>query len=242
MSEDRHNTLAIDIEGIVREVLSRLLTPEAAKSTDSSASSNSGTSNNGKQIVLLQRVVTLAELDGELTGASQVVVPRGAVVTPAVKDLLRQTGVALTFAANGTKTDKSNKHRLTIAVVETSYEPAGLLRAIEGEFVSVQRLAKTGLDTVIDEIAAQVARGGDLGLLLTGRTAAANCLANRQRGVRAVVAEKVSDVARAISDVGANLLVIDPAMKGIFELKQMAKAFAAPGIRQCPADLRERLG
>jgi hypothetical protein len=235
MAQERNNTLSLDIEQIVREVLRRLSGEQNNRPQNQSSA-------NGKEVIVHKRVVTLAELDGELTGASQLVVPRGAVVTPAVKDLLRQSGVALTFRADTKKTSGENKHRLTVAVAETDFDTASLLRAIEDQFASTQQIAKTGLINAVDELAVKVARGGDLGLLLTSKTAAAACLANRQRGVRAVVAENTASVPEAITEIGANLLIVDPARKGVFELKQIIKVFAAPGPRECPSYLRERLG
>jgi hypothetical protein len=129
-----------------------------------------------------------------------------------------------------------------LAVAETSYEPAGLLRAIEDQYASIAQLAKTGLETVVEELTAQVARGGDLGLLLTAKSVVAACLANRQRGVRAFVAASVAEVPTAIEELGAYLLVVNPTQRGTFELVQMAKRFAAAGSRKCPAELVAKLG
>jgi len=49
--------------------------------------------------VVACRVVTLSELEGRLSGVRRVVVPAGAVVTPAVRDELLRRGVDLSFEA-----------------------------------------------------------------------------------------------------------------------------------------------
>jgi hypothetical protein len=67
------------------------------------------------------------------------------------------------------------------------------------------------------------------------------CLANRQRGVRAVSGADAAAVAAAATAVGANLLVVDPAAAGFFQLKQMAAEFCRGGVRACPAVFRDRL-
>ena len=55
-----------------------------------------------------QRVVTPGRRSkDDWTACKQVVVPRGAVVTPAVRDLLRQTKIALAFDATGNKNRQS---------------------------------------------------------------------------------------------------------------------------------------
>ena len=93
-----------------------------------------------------------------------------------------------------------------------------------------------------DKLAAAVARGKSLGLLWTRHTAAGLCLANRHAGVRAVLATGVSATAAAVSAVGANVLVVDPAVGTAYEKKQILREFCLGGIRECPEALKERLG
>jgi hypothetical protein len=240
MAQGNNNTaLAVDVEAVVREVIRRLQLKSNEGAQVNTAISNGAHAAKSNQLVVTQRVVTLAELDGRLIGAAQVVVPKGAVVTPAAKDLLRQAGVALTYATGNTN---SKTHRLTVGVAETNYEPAALLAAIEGEFTSIEQLARTGLVTVVDELAAQVALGGSLGLLITDKTMAGACLANRQRDVRAAGAVSTAEVNEAVGQLGANLLVIRPGRKSLAELKQMIATFARGGARNCPGELLSQLG
>jgi hypothetical protein len=49
----------------------------------------------GAELVLKERVVTIALIEGRLAGVSRLVVPKRSVVTPAVKDELKQRKVEL---------------------------------------------------------------------------------------------------------------------------------------------------
>ena len=85
-------------------------------------------------------------------------------------------------------------------------------------------------------------QGQALGLLWTRHTAAGLCLANRHAGVRAVLASGVPATAAAVAAVGANVLVVDPAVGTAYEKKQILRDFCLGGIRECPEALKERLG
>ena len=75
-----------EFERIVQEVIRRLLAL-----TDSNAQAPATAS----RLVLEEPLITLAKLDGKLNGVSQVVVPAKAIVTPAVKDELRDKKIEL---------------------------------------------------------------------------------------------------------------------------------------------------
>ncbi len=82
-----------DIESVVREVIRRLTngsnghTPEVG--ADEKQNTDAGT------MRLTQQVVSLAQLEGRLDRVSRLVVPRRAIVTPAVCDELRRYGITL---------------------------------------------------------------------------------------------------------------------------------------------------
>jgi hypothetical protein len=84
------------IEWIVREVIRRLTdgghpivsTSPGDKKTAANAPANHA-------LRLSERLVTLATLDGRLSGVSRVIVPMRAVVTPAVRDELRRKNIRL---------------------------------------------------------------------------------------------------------------------------------------------------
>ena len=94
-------TSDLDIDAIVREVLRRLEQHAAAARNGSDAQARFNepltkpATAPAKELIITDRVVTLATLHKRLAGVQQVVVGQRAVVTPAVRDELRQRGIAL---------------------------------------------------------------------------------------------------------------------------------------------------
>lgn len=245
-------TAPIDIDLIVREVLKRL-----AQMTDGAAPTktvHSVPSTNGQEkitapqapvapkpqgvLVISDRVVTTAQLQGKLDGIQRVqVVPR-AVITPAVRDLLRDRKIELQFVEPAATAAAASGPLLVVGVAETSFSPAAVLRNLSQGGVRLEQLARTGLDVVAAELAEQVRLGGSLGVLVTEQTHAALCLANRHAGVRAAWGGCVKGVEKAKQAIGANVLVVSPKGKSTAELEQMLQAFVRAGVPACPAILQ----
>lgn len=215
---------AADIEQIVGKVLAKVQAKEEPKGT----------------LPIASRIVTLAELQGRLEGINQLVVPAKAVITPAARDLLRLKQIDVSYAVPARATSRS-RLPLVVAAAETKYDAANLIQAVVREGTAIERLAQTGLVQVVRELGDEAAKGGKLGLLLTGETAAALCLANRRAGVRAVAATSVAATPRAVRSVGANVLVIDPASRGAFEMQRIASQFIAGAPYACPAEYAKEL-
>jgi len=76
---------------------------------------------------------------------------------------------------------------------------------------------------------------------LANRVATAVCVANRHRGVRAAAASNRGEIENIIRELGANLLVIDTARRGMSEIERMVTAFVASPQRDCPAALKSML-
>src|SRR4051812_46110779 len=75
-----------DVERIVRDVLAQILAAGPRSETNSAA--------NGQRVVSA-KVVSVAELGEGLESVSQLIVPRGAVFTPAARDELRKHQIAV---------------------------------------------------------------------------------------------------------------------------------------------------
>ncbi|HVX59290.1 MAG TPA: hypothetical protein VHC19_01765 [Pirellulales bacterium] len=215
---------AANVERIVGEVLDRL----QAKTSSP------------LELILASRVVTLAEIEGRLEGIKQLVVPAKAVITPAVRDLLRQKKIDIGFALPG-KAAAKVRLPLVVGVAETKHDAAGAMQAVAIAGVTIERLTRVGLAPVVGELCEAVSKGGKLGLLLTNETAAALCLANRRPGVRAVAATSIAATPRAVRSVGANLLTVDPAGRTMFEMQRIISQFVAGAPYACPAELAKEL-
>lgn len=78
------------IEYIVREVIRRLTADGRL-----AASSDAAVTVPPRELVIRERLVTLATLNGKLDGLARITVARRAVVTPAVRDELKQRKIEL---------------------------------------------------------------------------------------------------------------------------------------------------
>jgi hypothetical protein len=220
------------IDSVVREVLARLTAERPIEK-------RSMVDTSPVQLVLGPAVISLSTLADRLSGVRRVVVGKKAVVTPAARDLLRQHNITISRSADASG---AGKPALAVAVCDTASDPAALLRLVAPLAAGIERLAKTGLASVVSELTETVVKDGRLGLLLSGKPDVACCLANRRPGVRAAVARDRDEVAQAIGNLGLNLLVVDPARRSLFQLGQMVKQFLHAGAAQCPPALKEPLG
>jgi hypothetical protein len=250
-----------EIERVVREVLAELgLAPGGAvlsrtefhsvqsTKTESHSVLPKGESNGrsetpsyvgeNNEVVFDCRVVTMSHIAGRLEAVKQVIVPRQAIVTPAVRDELYRRNITLAFApAAMTQADGTR----LVAIVVGRFDPTALVTALKNNGVQTEPETMDCLIAASARLAAELHKPNTLGLLLTRHTAAALCLANRHRGVRAVLGSDAATVAVAAAAVGANLLVADPTTAGFSQLKQAVLEFYRGGPRECPAVFREQL-
>jgi ATP-dependent Clp protease ATP-binding subunit ClpA len=222
------------IDRIVREVVRRLNGAPPPSATNGGLVPPAP----AEQLDLSERVVTLAVIDGRLAGLRRVRVRPEAVITPAVHEALRDAKIELERQCPAAIT--TTAARLTLAVVDTNYDVSPLARLVAAAGVDVQQLARTGLTQVSDELGLAVARSGSLGAMICRQPAAAACLLNRRRGVRAAEAHHLKAVEQALESLGANALVIDPVGKSTHEIKRMIELLCRDR-KPCPAELKERL-
>lgn len=230
----------IDIQWIVNEVLRRLRTDvsTSAKSGQNNAealhTNGQTTTSPPEELVMQERLITLAALDGRLAGIRRVVVPQRAVVTPAVKDELKQRNVQLlrqdANEAEGSVSQPRNA-KLVIAAAITNFDAGALSRSISQPHDVVS--CGGSLSEAINQLAGQVGQGR-LAVLLSDAPAAAVVLANRHAGVRAALATSFPAVRRAVEEIGANLLIVEPFGRSLSELGALIGEFIQGGRRECP--------
>jgi len=235
---------SIDMEKVVRQVLAELgLTPPQASADAPQRRQPSGSAPgepNGELSVASQ-VVTMAELQGRLEGIRRLVVPPRAVVTPSVRDELHRRKITLVYERRGPAASAGSV-RLVAMVLGSRFDPAPLVRALENEGIEVDMRRTDCLVDATDQLADVVAKPNVLGLLVSTCPGIGLCLANRHRGVRAVLGIDAATASADAASVGANLLVVNPLAAGFLQLKQMVARFCREGPRECPELLRERLG
>jgi len=233
----------IDIDRMVREVLAALADKGLAPRAEN-VSSEPAAESSPDALVLTTRVVTLSQLHGKLEAIRRLVVPNRAVITPAVRDELRQRSITVEFASESTSTANCCL-RLVLAVSDSgvSLKPlaGGLVESLSGGDVEVVPKDFDCAIRAVEQLAGELRTANTLGLLITRHVAAALCLANRHAGVRAITATDAKSVARNAAAVGANLLLLDPEGGNTFRLRQAAAEFCRGGVQECPENLREKL-
>ncbi len=247
----------LDIDRVVREVIAELkralLAVSSAKPLgatpahpamrkarlDKPTVAHHVTSTNG-DLVLSARLVTMADIGDQLGSIRRLVVAPQAVVTPAVQDALRQRNILLSRSKPAAKTAAASL-RLVVVAARTKTDPNLLASTLQSEGFGIQCHRTNCLLEATDRLAGELGKTDTLGLLLTPHTAAALCLANRLKGVRAVLGSNTGNLAADLSSVGANLLIIDPQSVGLFKLCQMAGEYCRGRIRPCPEVFRKRL-
>jgi ribose 5-phosphate isomerase RpiB len=85
-----------------------------------------------------------------------------------------------------------------------------------------------------------VVDNGDVGIVLTRQPSVALCRANRHASVRAAWGVNVAAVKEAVQSIGANVLVVNPSLHGVYELRGILREFAS-GNHACPKQYREAL-
>jgi hypothetical protein len=208
------NFSAVEIERLVREVLAQLAPKPAPREASTT------------ELWLDQSVVAVRDLEGRLQQVKQLVVPERAIVTPAARDLLRERGVDVRRAATASKATSSSLATLLLGVAETRCEPTEVIGALRRRGVQVEQVARTGLKTVVAELADAAAKGGRRTWLLTEATHQAICLANRTSGVWAAAAQHRGELAEARKAISLNVLITNPVKSTTFQLTQLGQEYA----------------
>lgn len=237
--------LNVDIDAIVREVLASLGGEPSATYVTKSPVAESPAKESPGAARVDDKVITLAAIEGLPSGTQRVVVRRGAIVTPAVRDELSRKGIELATRGEEQAVAEPNaeceKTSVLIVRNETKFDPAtigGQLAATERTFENVNEacVAKAS------ELVGDKALDGGVAVLFTSHAAAALCVANRAKGVRAIRGDNADGVVKDAKAVGANVLIVDPAGKGSYVLANIVRAFLATSENACPDALRACLG
>ncbi|MDO4558408.1 MAG: hypothetical protein Q4C47_05540, partial [Planctomycetia bacterium] len=194
----------------------------------------------------------------ELTEIQSLEVPVRAIVTPAVLDELRRHGVSLEYvrlepvetsgvSAAVAKPDSGvvrTPVQVVLAVVLSRFTGTdGLMKTVRQMELDATLYTGNCLIQATDELSTSLVGRNRLGILVTDHPAAAICLMNRRRGLRAIqaVARGAEVVVRDAVAVGANLLVIDPREIGFWIMRQTVQRFLKSGPYQVPDVLRSQL-
>ncbi|MBS0207429.1 MAG: hypothetical protein JSS27_00610 [Planctomycetes bacterium] len=217
------------IERVVREVLARLMPAAAGEHVASETKPKTPSDT----VSIAGQVITVAALDGRLTGKSKLQVNAKAVITPAARDLLKAAGVTVVRGTAGAAA--SAALNVVIGRAQSRADAATLVAALRSQKLNLEQVAQTGLVDSVGALAIEAARGGKLAVLVTEATSAALCLANRRAGVRAALVDGQSDVNELAGTLGANFLIVSLRGASAYQLGRAIAAVATwPGERGCP--------
>ncbi len=177
-----------------------------------------------ERLVLGDRVITGAILEEKLSGQKVLVVGSRAIVTPTARDIIRQRELRLVRDGGpGESSAKSGRWRilLSFATPESQRAAGELLNS--GEIASRETVACTQ-DAVKQAVTAlsRAEVDGIVGLVKEPIRAAAH--ANQSSRIRAAAIADVSMLEGAKSELGPNLLWINPQNRSWFELKTLLSA------------------
>lgn len=230
-------------DAIVQAVLERLRAMnlsevrEAGSATSSHAAATAdppakdkavSTDAKSRTLELQDRVVTLASLSGRLSGIHRVVAPARAVITPAVRDRLRELRIALSVAAPAKQTTATSQastiRRLYIHQSGARIDTTTLVTRLAATTRS-ESLVGCPVPQAAKELAAVLTNESTYGLWITPHWAEAQGLANRSSNVRAIVATDLRMVREARRTWNANLLVLDPNRTAADEMTRLTCEF-----------------
>ena len=177
------------IDSIVREVVRRLKQDEPK----SMVSHSNYVSN---------RVVTLAQIENRLDGTEEIAVRADAVVTPAVKDLLREKSVRLVRRSIGEKAAQP----MLVGICDGELSPNCVAKELNGLDIPTDVFVEQIESRLIERIATVSQRDS---VVIASRPYKFSCEANRNVQIRAIVAHDESSAARAKREASANVLVLD---------------------------------
>jgi hypothetical protein len=241
------NDASAEIERIVQNVLAELRAAGVAAATgengqrQNAASPKQAEASPTKSCVIAERVVTLAALEGRLNGASVLTVPRGAVITPAVRDELKTRGIRLEIADAPAKGEAKNFVELLVGIADVPDDVSVLTKATQEHvtgLANVQSMQQVDLAALIGRMAEWMASRPSVAVVLTRRPTAAVCLANRHRGLRAVWANTPKALAEAMNTIAPNVMIYNPAAHSVSAQRAILREFVSAGVRECPEELR----
>ncbi len=191
-----------EIDEVVRRVLEHLQTTGVEKEIPHS-SSHSQTAEMPGHVVTTEQIA-------QCPVGTSIRVKANAVVTPAAVDMLRDRNVTLRRSSDA-RQDVSRPERVRMVSTVSNFDLQPLCEALRRQGVSPQTKETSSLIEAIQMAVDHIRAGGSRAVVLTGKTAAAVCMANRADGVRALHAGNVEEVERACKEIAPNLLVLDPA-------------------------------
>jgi len=224
-----------DIGWIVAEVIRRLQAPDVGTSAHR-AEASAASAPPADACVVEDRLVTLATLPPDWHTHSTLMVPRGAVITPAVKDELRNHGVSVATQVTAAVPATTAGVEVIVAVCDAVAERVTRTFA---PLVNLPATTASDLAAAVREAGTRVRDPHRVVVLLTDQPLAAVCLANRNPNIRAATGTTSADAKAAVTAIGANVWVTDPRHLTSAQWQNIVAQLQDNLPRRCPLLLSE---
>jgi len=181
--------------------------------------------------VFVERLFALRHAEAVDGGSDEVRVLAGTVVTPLARDLLRRRRIGLRVVSG---------REAELARGRDRGEWGFAIDSRSGQVEALRRLLLGGRDwaEIEPDSAGWVTGGAGRGaFVIADEASVATWRASRVEGVRAASVCDPDAVSRAIRHLGANLIVVEPAGKSIYLLKQIGERFRLGGAPRVPDGL-----
>lgn len=236
---------SVDIEQIIRVVMERLATAgDLADGLTKIAAPTIPTSD----LVLHERLITLGQIESQLEGKRRVRVSPRAVVTPAVRDLLRHKKIELLresssseittaqsslAVASNTVASKDKKNQSAAAsghapvlVCGSAIWFASLMRSLCPKQASVQAADDA---VALSHVVNHKQRGGRCALWLTSQPFAAAVAAGRVADLAAVQLPSLRELSAALEQARPQLMIIDSTQWTVAAIGNLVRTLAKRG-------------
>lgn len=240
------------IDRIVQEVVKRLAALDVSMPAPAHATGGAHAAGGVSEIVksdsretlrLTERMIAWRTVEDRLVGVKTIEVLPNAVVTPLVRDLLKERRIRLEVVRPGVSNEKQSATRsssgdatvLWVGCDRETFEAhphhvRGLVKDVEQEFLAERSLLDQGF-SALSQLFAAKPPGRTLRLWFTDRMAEAVCHANRHAHVRATWANDPEEATRNVAALRPNVLILPPARFSSWQVRQVVAAWtASPAI------------
>lgn len=209
------------IDQIVRSVLARMQASGGCKPPDAG----------DRAISLNAKVITGDLLESTVNGTKNVTIGQQAVLTPSARDIIRQRGITIQRGTESTSAAATSNRWHAIVVKSTPALEGALSDAMNSsEMLSGRKLVGSNdeaAQTVINDICRAEADGV---VVFSEHPQLVACLSNRNRSVRAAIADNAATIKAVSKAMSANVFCVNPVDQPWFHLRNI--------LRQLPASKR----
>lgn len=179
-------------------------------------------------VTLSERIITGDLLVEKATGASQIIIPVKAILTPTAHDFLKTSRAQVVRGSEAAVVKSGESTSSTWKWITVTSTPA-VARLSDELGTGWSREVLGCPDDAASLAISAICRGEASGVVIVSKQHfRAACRANRNEKVRAVPVSSPAEVKAAREQLRLNVIAIDPTSRSYFELKNILGAFTVP--------------